>query len=419
MSNAANTSASTAAPASVGAGNAPAPIGYIAPLVRPPGRPRGLLWQTMVDTFGRRGAKFGAMWLLVIVFCGVFAPLIASTHPILMERNGVWSSPMWQSLTAVDLALLAGTVALVVCLIVRGVRFGELFVVLIVVVAAIFPLASLSKHVVSQDYYAGYREDERAGRITSAVRTIIPYSPSDRMRDMPERRLKPPSRNNWLGTNANAEDLASGMIHACRIALSIGLISTSIALAIGIVVGGAMGYYARWVDLIGMRLIEIFESIPTLLVLIIVMAAYGRNIYLMMVVIGLLTWPGTARFVRAEFLRLRTQDFVQAAVASGLGQLAIIYKHILPNGLTPVLVTATFGVAGAILTEATLSYLGLGLVDEPSWGRMLNDVRQGGQGFVWWMAVFPGGAIFLTVYAYALIGDSMRDALDPKLKKRD
>jgi peptide/nickel transport system permease protein len=168
-----------------------------------------------------------------------------------------------------------------------------------------------------------------------------------------------------------------------------------------------------------MRLIEIFEATPQLLVLITVMAAYGRSIYMMMVVIGLLSWTSTACFVRAEFLRLRGQDFVQAAIASGLGRFAIVYRHILPNGLTPVLVTATFGVAGAILTEATLSYLGLGLVDEPSWGRMLNDVRSGGQGFVWWMAVFPGGAIFLTVYAYALIGDSMRDALDPKLKKRD
>jgi peptide/nickel transport system permease protein len=382
-------------------------------------RPRSLMWQTMVDTFGRRGAQFGAAWLCIIVFMGVFAPLLANSAPILMRREGVLSSPLWQSLNAVDLALLFGALALIVTLIVRRARFGEAFVVMLVALAVAFPVASLSKKVVSESYYSVFREEKRVGVIDWSVTTLIPYSPSDRMRDMPERRLKGPSWNNLLGTNQNGEDIASGMIHACRIALSIGLISTSIALSIGMLVGGAMGYYGKWIDLIGMRLIEIFEAIPTLLVLITIMAAYGRGIYLMMAVIGLLSWTGTARFVRAEFLRLRTQDFVQAAVASGLRESTIIYRHILPNGLTPVLVTATFSIASAILTEALLSYLGLGLVDEPSWGRMLNDARTGGQGFVWHMAVFPGLAIFLTVYAYALIGDAMRDALDPKLKKRD
>lgn len=267
--------------------------------------------------------------------------------------------------------------------------------------------------------YQGYRDLERSGRITSVVRTIIPYSPSDRLRDQPEQRLSSPSLDHWLGTETDGADLLSRMIHATRISLSIGLISTSIATLLGIVIGGLMGYYFGKIDLIGMRLIEVFEAIPTLLILITIMAAYGRSIYMMMAVIGLLSWTGTARFIRAEFLRLRNQDFVQAAVASGLRQTTIIYRHILPNGLTPVLVTATFGVASAILTEATLSFLGLGLIDEPSWGQMLNQARSGGQGFVWWMAIFPGLAIFLTVYAYALIGDAVRDALDPKLKKRD
>lgn len=382
-------------------------------------RPRTLLRQTMIDTFKRPGARFGAAWLFVIILLGVFAPLIASSHPILMKRDGVWTSPMWRTMTPVDVGLLAAFLGGVAWLIIRRAHLGEMVLIMALGFAVIFPFATFTKRVVKQDYYAAYREEQRSGIVTSAVRTLIPYSPSDRMRDMPERRLQPPNASNWLGTNGNGEDLLSGMIHACRIALSVGLISTSISLCIGVIVGGLMGYYVGKVDLFGMRLIEIFEAIPGLLLLITVMAAYGRNLYLMMVVIGLLGWTGTARFVRAEFLRLRGQDFVQAAIASGVSQFAIIYRHILPNGLTPVLVTATFGVASAILTEATLSYLGLGLVDEPSWGRMLNDVRSGGQGFVWWMAVFPGAAIFLTMYSYALIGDSMRDALDPKLKKRD
>ena len=382
-------------------------------------RPRSLLRQTLTDTFKRPGARFGACWLMVIVLMGVFAPLIASSHPILMKRDGSWSSPMWRNMSAVDVGLLGAFIFGCIWLLVRKASLGESISVMALGFAVIFPISSLSKTVVKQDYYAIYREEQRTGQITTAIRTIIPYSPSDRMRDMPERRLTPPNIRNWLGTNGNAEDLHSGMIHACRIALSVGLISTSISLLIGITVGGAMGYFVGKVDLFGMRLIEIFEAIPGLLLLITVMAAYGRGLYMMMAVIGLLGWTGTARFVRAEFLRLRNQDFVQAAVATGVSRIAIIFKHILPNGLTPVLVTATFGIAGAILTEATLSYLGLGLVDKPSWGRMLNDVRSGGQGFVWWMAIFPGAAIFLTVYSYALIGDSMRDALDPKLKKRD
>lgn len=392
---------------------------YPAQQTAPVKRPRGLLRQTLTDTFKRPGAKFGASWLAVIVLLGIFAPVIASSHPILMKRNGIWTSPMWQTMTPVDIGLLVGFAVTVGSAFVARKGWAPSLLAGLVGFALVFGIAAKTKLVVTTDYYAVYREEQKTGTVTTALRTIIPYSPSDRMRDMPERRLKPPSFHNWLGTNGNGEDLLSGMIHACRIALSVGLISTSISLAIGVTIGGLMGYFLGKVDLFGMRLIEIFEAIPQLLLLITVMAAYGRGIYLMMAVIGLLGWTGTARFVRAEFLRLRNQDFVQAAVATGLGQIAIIFKHILPNGLTPVLVTATFGVAGAILTESTLSYLGLGLIDKPSWGRMLNDVRSGGQGFVWWMAIFPGAAIFLTVYAYALIGDSMRDALDPKLKKRD
>jgi peptide/nickel transport system permease protein len=134
-----------------------------------------------------------------------------------------------------------------------------------------------------------------------------------------------------------------------------------------------------------------------------------------MVVIGLTSWVGYAVFIRAEFLKLRQQDFVQAALACGLPLRSILFRHMLPNGVSPVLVSASFGVASAILTESTLSFLGLGLVEEPSWGQMLNQALQGG--FYWWIALYPGLAIFLTVLGYNLIGESMRDAIDPHLKK--
>lgn len=381
---------------------------------------RSLLRQAVRDTFSQFGARMGSIWIVLLVFFAITAPFIASSHPILMKSDGRWSSPMWQYLTPVDLILVTASLVLAYMALVRRAPFGEVLVALAITVALVSPAALWFKKPPGTVNYQSYRDAERAGKLEYVLRTIIPYSPTDRMRDMPERRLKPPSATSWLGTETDGADLLSRMIHASRIALSIGLISTSIAVSIGIIVGGIMGYYVGRVDLFGMRLIEIFEAIPTLLVLITVMAAFPeRSIYRMMVVIGLLSWTGTARFIRAEFLKLRQQDFVHAAIAVGLPKWTVIYKHILPNALTPVLVTATFGIASAILTESILSFLGLGLIDEPSWGQMLNQARSGGQGFVWWMAIFPGAAIFLTVYSYALIGDAMRDALDPKLRKRD
>lgn len=381
--------------------------------------PRSLLRQAIHDTFSQLGARIGSVWIMAIAVSAVIAPYIASSHPILMKTQGSWSSPMWRFLTPVDLLLTAVAIALLVLWLVRKATFSETLVGVLIVIAVFGPAAYLFKQTPKTVDYQLYRDMERAGKVEWVLRTFIPFSPTDRLRDMPELRLTPPSQLHWLGTETDGADMLSRMIHATRIALSIGLISTSISVLVGIIVGGVMGYFVGKIDLAGMRLIEIFEAIPTLLVLITIMAAYGRNIYLMMVVIGLLSWTGTARFIRAEFLRLRQQDFVHAAIASGLPRWVVIYKHILPNALTPVLVTATFGVASAILTEATLSFLGLGLIDEPSWGQLLNQARSGGQGFVWWMAIFPGLAIFLTVYSYAMIGDSVRDAIDPKLRKRD
>jgi peptide/nickel transport system permease protein len=424
---------------------------YSAPPATQPPLRRNFLRQTLYDTFNQFGARIGSVWIVLLILAGIGAPFIASTHPILMKADHAWSSPMWTFLTPVDLVLTALGLTTIALLLTRKLGFGQSLLVLVATIAVVSPAAFLFKSSPDTVNYQRYRDLEREGRVQFILRTVIPFSASDRMRDIPAARLSPPSwyppvKNalhrvapgtfdppdpilvaraaalpSWsvLGTETNGADLFSRMIHASRIALSIGFISTSIAVTIGVLIGGLMGYYVGKVDLFGMRLIEIFEAIPTLIILITVMAAYGRNLYLMMVVIGLLGWTGTARFIRAEFLRLRQQDFVQAAVALGLPEPLVIYRHILPNGVTPILVTASFGIASAILTEATLSFLGLGLIDEPSWGQMLNQARSGGQGFVWWMALFPGMAIFLTVYSYSLIGDAMRDALDPKLRKRD
>jgi len=386
----------------------------------PSGPHKSFLRKAIDDTFCQFGARAGAVWIVFLVFCAVAAPYIASSHPILMKVGGQWSSPMWRHLTPVDLLLTALAITFLAMWLIRRASFGQILAALLIVIAVVGPLAYGFKRPPETVNWPMYRELQRQGKAEVMIHTIIPYSPTDRLRDLPQHRLKPPSRQHWLGTETDGADLLSRMIHASRIALSIGLISTSISITIGILIGGLMGYFVGKIDLIGMRLIEIFEAVPALLVLITVMVAWGqRDIYVMMVTIGFLSWTGTARFIRAEFLRLRQQDFVQAAIACGLPRWIVIYRHILPNGLTPVLVTATFGVAAAILTESTLSFLGLGLVDEPSWGQMLNQARAGGQGFVWWMATFPGAAIFLTVYSYALIGDAVRDAIDPRLQKQE
>jgi peptide/nickel transport system permease protein len=247
----------------------------------------------------------------------------------------------------------------------------------------------------------------------------IPFSPMDRLRDQPEKRFVAPSWEHVMGTEIDGADVFSRMIHASRIAMAVGFIATGIALVIGVFIGGMMGFFARWIDLLGMRLVEIFSAIPTIYLLLTFVAFFERNIYLIMVIIGLTGWQGYALFTRAEFLKLRQQDFVQAAIAAGLPLRSVLFRHIMPNAITPVLVTASFGVASAILAEATLSFLGIGLVTEASWGKLLNQALSAGGAFSWWIAIYPGLAIFLTVFAYNMIGEAFRDALDPRILKRE
>jgi len=233
-----------------------------------------------------------------------------------------------------------------------------------------------------------------------------------------------PRPTHLLGTTSSGSDVASRLIRATRVALSIGFVSTSIALMIGITMGALMGYFGGWVDIVGMRIIEIFMAIPRLFLLLTIIAFIppawnDYMLYAMMVVIGATSWMGAARFIRAEFFRLRHQDFVQAAQACGLPLRSILFRHMLPNGVTPVLVDASFSIAAAILLETGLSFLGFGIKPpNPSWGKMLAEAVDPSTGvFYWWMAIFPGLMIFLTVFAFNLIGDALRDAIDPKLKK--
>lgn len=220
-----------------------------------------------------------------------------------------------------------------------------------------------------------------------------------------------------IGTDTLGQSVLSQMFHACRLAISIGFVSTSIAVVIGVTIGSLMGYFGGWVDLILYRFVEIFMAIPVLFLLIVAAGVLPRNTYVMMAIIGCFTWTGAARFIRAEFMKLRETDYIQAAKVVGLPLWSILFKHMLPNGVTPVLVESSFLIAAAILIEATLSFLGLGPSGQASWGSLLRNASGDTGAFVWWLAIFPGAAIFLTTLAYNLIGEALRDAIDPKLKK--
>lgn len=383
----------------------------------------GLMRRVMKHTFSGWGAKIGATWVIILVFIAVFAPFLANTVPLLASKDGNITAPFLRYFTVEDVIFLSA-LSFLLLIIFSPIRksFSKSVITYFSLMLVTTLLANIFVKPPQLIIYDDFRLQEKQAEYDWAVNAPIPFSARDYMRDVKETPLNEPLAEgqfrHYMGTEENGADVLSRMIHASRVALSIGFIATSIALIIGVILGGLMGYFSGIVDMLGMRLVEIFESVPTLFLLLTFVAFFGRNIYLIMVIIGLTSWSGYARYARAEFLKLRKQDYVQAAIASGLPLKSILFRHMLPNGVAPLLVSVSFGVASAILAEATLSFLGLGPVDAPSWGQMLNQSIKSST-FNWWMAVFPGGAIFMTVFAYNLIGEALRDALDPKSAKHD
>lgn len=231
--------------------------------------------------------------------------------------------------------------------------------------------------------------------------------------------LQAPGPAHLLGTDANGRDVLSRIVHGARVSLLVGVLSVGVLVVIGVSLGGLAAYLGGLWDTLLMRLLEIVHALPTLLLLVTVLSVlmptgFGA-VVAMMVVIGLVGWTGVARLVRGEILRVKTMAYVEAARALGYTDTRILLRHILPNAMTPVLVSATFSMAAAILLEGALSFLGFGIPpDMASWGGMLNQVR--GHTEAWWLAVFPGAAIFVTVTVYNLAGEGLRDAIDPRLK---
>jgi len=226
-----------------------------------------------------------------------------------------------------------------------------------------------------------------------------------------------PNLSHPLGTDDLGRDVLSRMLWGGRISLEVGFVAVSIATLIGIILGSLAGYYGGWLDSVIMRSVDIMLSIPTIFLVLAVIAILEPSIINIMIVIGLTSWMEPARLIRAEFISLKEREFVLAARAIGATDDRIMFRHILPNGLSPILVSATMGVGGAILIESALSFLGLGVQPPtPSWGSLLSSGKDNIE-IAWWLSAFPGLAILVTVLGYNLLGEGIRDALDPRQRE--
>jgi len=244
---------------------------------------------------------------------------------------------------------------------------------------------------------------------------IAPYDPSDiNVREI----LLPPSWAHWCGTDTLGRDVLTRMLYGARVSLAVGFVAVGIALVVGIILGSIAGHYGGRIDSALMRLTDMVLCFPTFFLILAVIAFLEPSIWNIMIVIGLTSWMGVTRLVRAEFLSLREREFVLAAKSLGISSFNLITRYLLPNAIGPILVSAVLGVAGAVLVESGLSFLGLGVQPpDPSWGNMLTEGKDNIQ-IAWWLSVYPGLAILITVLGYNLLGEGLRDLFDPKSRKR-
>jgi peptide/nickel transport system permease protein len=373
-------------------------------------------------------SRLNTLCLVFIIFLftvAVLAPFLANDKPYFIRIDGQLHFPVFRALTASDYAIiLAAIVGCVQLFLSRRNRKrvspsvrGRLLWRQICISGAIILLGVVLAFVLVPRRLdaTDYKSMIASGRAGGAVFTPVPYGYG---RTDLKVREQPPSRRHWLGTDDVGSDVLCRLIHGSRISLSVGFVAVGISSIIGVFVGAILGYFGGKVDFVGMRIVEIMMAIPTFFLIITIVAFFPRSLLNIMIIIGITSWTGDARFIRAEFFKLRNQDFVQAARSLGLPLRSILFRHMLPNGIAPVLVNATFGIAGAIFIEAALSFLGFGVAPPtPSWGQMLSlGVSTTGR-FLWWLSLFPGLSIFFTVMAYNLVGEGLRDAIDPRLRK--
>ncbi len=382
---------------------------------------------------------FGLRAVVGLVALAVGAPLIASNQPFLLRDASGWWSPWLRGLfdrlvfeSSVDIFF---NLLLVVTPVVAGgyfalARLGGAFAARrarllrgsLVLFAVFFCLLTPERwgSLDNPFYYSHQAQNYRvltasAARAGQPLRAVFPPHPYSYKETDPARSLEAPGKKHWLGTDTEGRDVFARMLYGTRISLSIGIVAVTLYVAIGILVGALAGYFGGWVDSVLSRLVEVMICFPTFF-LILTLAALirERSIFHVMVIIGITSWTGVARLVRAEFLKHKGLEYVQAARALGTPVRRIIFGHILPNASAPVLVSATFGIASAILVESSLAFLGIGDPTVASWGETLNDGRVEQR---LWLILGPGLAIFFVVTVFNLVGEGLRDALDPKLRR--
>jgi peptide/nickel transport system permease protein len=250
--------------------------------------------------------------------------------------------------------------------------------------------------------------------IALAAPLLFPFSPWD-MQGAP---FSPPGEDGFLlGSDSLGRDVAAGIAYGAHVSLLVGAVSTVAALLAGVSLGALAGYLGGWVDDAVMRFTELFQTVPGFVLAVVIVAIFTPSLASIVFAIAVVSWPPVARVVRAEFMSLRSREFVQAAEVLGRSRLAIVLRDILPNALGPIVVLASLMVASAILLEAALSFLGLGDPNQMSWGFMIGQGRSVIR-IAWWMSVFPGVALFLTVLALNLVGEGLTDALNPRVSRR-
>ncbi len=322
-----------------------------------------------------RKNTFGVVSLYVVSFIfviAVFADVLANEKPIVASYKGETIMPVFKEY-AVDLGV-----------------------------------ATWGKHLLNVDW--------RSLEYDWAVFPPVPYSPETTDKMLVSLKERAPSAKHWLGTDDIGRDVMSGLIHGSRYALSIGFVAMGIALVIGVILGAIAGYFGGTIDIAISRIIEIVITFPRFFLIITIVALVEQgSIWLIMALIGITGWTNIARFMRGEVLRVRNLDYVSAATALGYSTPRVIFRHVLPNAIAPVLIYAAFGIVSAILFESALSFLGFGVPPTVvTWGSVLFKARS--STYSWWLAVYPGLMIFITVSAFNLIGDALRDATDPRLR---
>ncbi|MBA3707754.1 MAG: ABC transporter permease [Planctomycetes bacterium] len=388
-----------------------------------------------------RGVVPGLILLSGFVLVAIYAPLIASESALLWIDKDGWSLPLLHELfnrrsypqrhdLLFNLLIILAPLIIISVLVLRR-RLGAGFLLMssIGMVLAIWVACQLPILPSHEGWRAPWRDrpgDAHTIRVWTAAaeqgtppKAVFPLVPHRYDAPYEGAILKAPMRVNpvtrhrfLLGTDSIGFDVLARMVFGARISLTIGLVATAIAMGIGSILGAVSGYFGGWTDLVLQRLVEIMMCFPTFILVLVVISMFDRNIFLIMGVIGLTGWAGTARLVRGEFLSQSVRDYVLAAEALGLSRTRIMFRHILPNSMSPLLITATFMIAGSIFTESGLAFLGLGDPIAPSWGQMLNQGRENLH--YAWLIYVPGLAVFLLLTSLNLIGNGLREALDPK-----